>query len=110
MHYAPGIEYKGFTFGANVNNVEFITGKAEEVIPVLVENQGITADVVVVDPPRKGCDKALIDTIIQMNPLRIVYVSCDSKSLARDLRIFVDNGFKINLHHVYDSPTKGVKF
>lgn len=81
----------------HINNVEFITGKAEEVIPVLVENQGITADVVVVDPPRKGCDKALIDTIIQMNPLRIVYVSCDSKSLARDLRIFVDNGFKINL-------------
>ncbi len=79
----------------NIKNVDFIVGKAEEVIPELVEKQGIRADVVVVDPPRKGCDKSLIDTIIKMLPQRIVYVSCESMSLARDLKILTDNGFRV---------------
>ena len=75
-------------------NADFLTGKAEEVIPDLVNNKGVRADIVIVDPPRKGCDKALLDTIIQMRPKRLVYVSCDPKSLARDLRYLQDNGFK----------------
>ena len=79
----------------NISNVEFIAGKVEDVIPELVNKNGVKADVVVVDPPRKGCDKVLIDTIIKMRPARIVYVSCESKSLARDLRTFADNGFTI---------------
>jgi 23S rRNA (uracil1939-C5)-methyltransferase len=78
----------------NIHNVEFLEGKAEEIIPDLVQQKGIKADVVIVDPPRKGCDKVLIDTIIKMHPSRLVYVSCDSKSLARDLKILQDNGYK----------------
>ncbi len=78
----------------HIDNVDFIEGKAEEIIPDLVQHQGLKADVVVVDPPRKGCDKVLIDTIIKMRPSRLVYVSCDPKSLARDLRILQDNGLK----------------
>jgi 23S rRNA (uracil1939-C5)-methyltransferase len=76
----------------NVNNVEFIEGKSEEVIPDLIK-KGIHADVVVVDPPRKGCDAALINAIAAMRPKRIVYVSCDPGTLARDLAIFNDSGF-----------------
>lgn len=79
----------------NIQNAEFIEGRAEEIIPDLVQQKGIRADVVIVDPPRKGCDKVLIDTIIKMQPSRLVYVSCDSKSLARDLKILQDNGYKI---------------
>ncbi|MCR5453739.1 MAG: 23S rRNA (uracil(1939)-C(5))-methyltransferase RlmD [Bacteroidales bacterium] len=78
----------------HITNAEFIAGKAEEVIPALVSQQGVKADVVVVDPPRKGCDKVLIDTIIQMRPSRLIYVSCDPKSLARDLKILQENGLK----------------
>jgi 23S rRNA (uracil1939-C5)-methyltransferase len=81
----------------NINNIEFIVGKAEETIPLLVENNGVKADIVVVDPPRKGCDKALLSTIIKMLPQRIVYVSCDSTSLARDLRYLCDNGFSLKI-------------
>lgn len=80
----------------DIQNVEFLTGRAEDVIPDLVFNKGIKADVVVVDPPRKGCDVAVLDTIIKMNPRRVVYVSCDSKSLARDCKYLQDNGFHIN--------------
>ena len=78
----------------NIHNGEFLEGKAEEIIPDLVQQKGIRADVVIVDPPRKGCDKVLIDTIIKTHPSRLVYVSCDSKSLARDLKILQDNGYK----------------
>ena len=52
-------------------------------------------DVVVVDPPRKGCDKKLLDTIVSMTPDRIVYVSCDSATLARDLKLLVECGYKV---------------
>ena len=52
-------------------------------------------DVVVVDPPRKGCDKKLLDTIVSMTPDRIVYVSCDSATLARDLKLLVEYGYKV---------------
>ncbi|EES90930.1 23S rRNA (uracil(1939)-C(5))-methyltransferase RlmD [Clostridium botulinum] len=77
----------------NVDNVEFIVGKSEEVIPNLIK-QGIKADVVVVDPPRKGCDKALLDAIGNMRPDRIVYVSCDPGTLARDLAILDELGYE----------------
>ncbi|NBI29866.1 23S rRNA (uracil(1939)-C(5))-methyltransferase RlmD [Chengkuizengella marina] len=76
-----------------MSNVEFEVGKAEEVIPKW-KDQGIEADVIVVDPPRKGCDETLLQTIIAMKPKRVVYVSCDSATLARDLRILEDGGFK----------------
>jgi len=79
----------------NIGNVEFIAGKAEDVFPDLVMSRGISADVVVVDPPRKGCDKTVLDTIIKLSPKRVVYVSCDSNSLGRDARYLIDNGFSI---------------
>lgn len=74
-------------------NAEFAVGKAEEVIPAWRE-QGIRADVIVVDPPRKGCDAALLETIVAMRPQRVVYVSCNPSTLARDLRVLEDGGFR----------------
>lgn len=78
----------------NVSNIEFITGEAERIIPELY-NKGVKADVVVVDPPRKGCDQALLDTLVNMQPERIVYVSCNPSTLARDLNFLSENGFKV---------------
>ncbi|MBV1757708.1 MAG: 23S rRNA (uracil(1939)-C(5))-methyltransferase RlmD [Dethiosulfatibacter sp.] len=77
-----------------IENVDFYCGKAEEIFPKL-HNQGIDADVVIVDPPRKGCEKSVLDTIIKMKPERVVYVSCNSSTLARDLKILVDGGYKV---------------
>jgi 23S rRNA (uracil1939-C5)-methyltransferase len=76
-----------------ITNAEFAVGKAEEVIPKWY-NQGIRADVLVVDPPRKGCDEALLQTIIEMKPKKVVYVSCNPATLARDLRILEDGGYQ----------------
>ena len=76
-------------------NAFFYEGKAEEVVPKLYEEEQVHADVVVVDPPRKGCDAALLRTILQMRPGRLVYVSCDPATMARDLRILADGGFRI---------------
>ncbi|MGM0902108.1 MAG: 23S rRNA (uracil(1939)-C(5))-methyltransferase RlmD [Bacillota bacterium] len=76
-----------------ITNAEFAVGKAEEVIPKWYE-QGVRADVLVVDPPRKGCDEALLQTIIEMQPKKVVYVSCNPATLARDLRILEDGGYK----------------
>ena len=76
-----------------IDNVEFIVGKSEEVIPELIE-KGIKADVVVVDPPRKGCEKSLLEAIGKMQPDRIVYVSCDPGTLARDLGILEEEGYR----------------
>lgn len=77
----------------SMENVEFAVGEAEKVIPWW-KAQGIEADVIVVDPPRKGCDEALLETMIQMQPKRIVYVSCNPSTLARDLRILEDGGYR----------------
>lgn len=77
----------------HVDNTEFIVGKAEEVIVDLIE-KGIRADVVVVDPPRKGCDLKLLEAIKEIAPEKIVYVSCDPGTLARDLGILESFGFK----------------
>ncbi|WP_137791399.1 23S rRNA (uracil(1939)-C(5))-methyltransferase RlmD [Bacillus sp. E(2018)] len=77
----------------NIHNAEFAVGKSEDVIPEW-KKQGITPDVIVVDPPRKGCDEELLKTIIEMKPKRVVYVSCNPATLARDLHILEDGGFK----------------
>ncbi len=77
----------------DIDNTEFYVGKAEEVIPKLYKEEGIKADVVVVDPPRKGCDEVLLETIVEMEPKRLVYVSCDSATLARDISFLKDRGF-----------------
>ena len=76
-----------------IGNVEFAVGAAEAVMPRWRE-QGVAADVIVVDPPRKGCDPALLDTIVQMRPQRVVYVSCNPATLARDLRVLEDGGYR----------------
>ncbi|NMM62285.1 23S rRNA (uracil(1939)-C(5))-methyltransferase RlmD [Clostridium sp. P21] len=77
----------------NINNAEFIVGESEKVIPELIKS-GVKADVVVVDPPRKGCEKSLLEAIAQMAPERMVYVSCDPGTLARDLSILDELGYK----------------
>lgn len=78
-----------------ISNVEFFVGKAEEVLPEVYKRDKVYVDVVVVDPPRKGCDTVCLDTIVEMKPQRVVYVSCDSATLARDLRYLVDRGFVV---------------
>ncbi|MEK3988421.1 23S rRNA (uracil(1939)-C(5))-methyltransferase RlmD [Robertmurraya sp. FSL R5-0851] len=76
-----------------IDNVEFAVGEAEVVIPNWYK-KGIVADVLVVDPPRKGCDDALLQTIIEMKPKKVVYVSCNPATLARDLRVLEDGGYR----------------
>lgn len=78
-----------------IDNVEFFVGKAEEVLPEQYEKHQVSADVIVVDPPRKGCDEALLNTMMQMQPERIVYVSCDSATLARDLKYLCERGYEV---------------
>ena len=77
----------------NVDNVEFFVGESEVVIPDLI-NKGVKADIVVVDPPRKGCDVKLLNAITNIDAERIVYVSCDPSTLARDLAILEENGYE----------------
>ena len=79
----------------NIENAEFFVGKAEEVVPKMYSEYGLGADVVVVDPPRKGCDEKLLETMIAMKPERIVYVSCDSATLARDLEYLKAHGYGV---------------
>ncbi len=78
-----------------ITNAEFAVGAAEEVIPRLYEEEGITADIVVVDPPRKGCDEKLLETILQISPKKIVYVSCNPATWARDLVVLKEGGYEV---------------
>lgn len=78
----------------NIDNVDFILGKSEEVLPKL-NQKNINIDAIIVDPPRKGLEKPLIDSIIEANPKKIVYVSCNPSTLARDLGYLVEEGYKV---------------
>ena len=78
-----------------ITNAEFYVGKSEEILPQKYRDEGAFADVIVVDPPRKGCDEALLSTILQITPKRVVYVSCDSATLARDLKFLCSQGYKL---------------
>lgn len=85
-----------------IENAEFYVGKAEEVLPREYKEKGIYADVIVVDPPRKGCDEELLSTMLAMRPERIVYVSCDSSTLARDLKILCSEEYRLERVAVCD--------
>ncbi|HIX51825.1 MAG TPA: 23S rRNA (uracil(1939)-C(5))-methyltransferase RlmD [Candidatus Lachnoclostridium stercoripullorum] len=78
-----------------MENVEFFVGKAEEVLPEQYERNHMRADVIVVDPPRKGCDERCLETIVKMQPRRLVYVSCDSATLGRDVKYLREHGFEL---------------
>ena len=78
-----------------MENVEFFVGKAEEVLPREYEKNQVYADVIVVDPPRKGCEENLLHTMASMQPDRIVYVSCDSATLARDVKVLGELGYEV---------------
>lgn len=80
---------------SGIDNAEFYVGKAEEVLPEKFAGEGIKADVIVVDPPRKGCDDRCLETMLAMKPERIVYVSCDSATLARDLKVLCGGGYEL---------------
>jgi 23S rRNA (uracil1939-C5)-methyltransferase len=90
-----------------IENAEFFVGKSEEVLPEFYEKEAAAgrkahADVIVVDPPRKGCDEKLLETIVKMAPDRVVYVSCDSATLARDLKILCENGYELKRARAVD--------
>lgn len=85
-----------------IKNAEFYVGKAEEVLPDYYKEYAKThngekahADVIVVDPPRKGCEESLLQTIVDMQPERVVYVSCDSATLARDVKFLREKGYEL---------------
>ncbi|MCI8299767.1 MAG: 23S rRNA (uracil(1939)-C(5))-methyltransferase RlmD, partial [Lachnospiraceae bacterium] len=93
---APAIEDARNNARINgIENVEFFVGKAEEVFSQWYEREKIPADVIVVDPPRKGCDIKCLETIVNMQPERVVYVSCDSATLARDLKYLCERGYEL---------------
>lgn len=86
----------------HIQNAEFFVGKAEEVLPQQYRENGICADVIVVDPPRKGCEEVVLETIAHMHPKRVVYVSCDPATLARDVKRMDDLGYQVEKVAVVD--------
>lgn len=91
-----------------IENAEFFVGKAEDVLPEKYAKEGVYADVIVVDPPRKGCDGALLETLLKMKPERVVYVSCDSATLARDLKVLCEDAYEVKRVAVCDMFPQGV--
>ncbi len=91
-----------------IENVEFYAGRAEDVLPEKYAHDGIRADVVVVDPPRKGCETSVLDTIVKMGPEKIVYVSCDSATLARDVKYLGERGYEVRRARPVDMFPQGV--
>ncbi len=93
-----------------ISNVSFYAGKAEVVAPQLIKAYGdkARADVVVVDPPRKGCDSVLLDTIVEIAPKRLVYVSCDPATLARDIKYLSEFGYELRKVSVVDQFSHSV--
>ena len=102
-----------------ITNAVFFVGEAEKVLPEFYERERekialldmalrFNPDVIVVDPPRKGCDARCLETILKMRPERIVYVSCDSATLARDLRVLCDGGYELKKGRVCDQFCQGV--
>lgn len=94
-----------------ITNAEFLLGEAEQVLPAWYEEHQTKADVIVTDPPRKGCDKAVLDVMVQMQPKRIVYVSCNSSTLARDLAYLSERGYQVEKVQPVDmfAQTTGVE-
>ncbi len=78
-----------------IKNAEFFVGAAEDVLPRKYKEDKVYADVIVVDPPRKGCEQSLLDTMLAMAPKRIVYVSCDPATLARDLKYLCEKDYEL---------------
>ncbi len=92
----------------SIENAKFYVGAAEEVLPKAYKEENIYADVIVVDPPRKGCDQSLLDTMLKMAPKRIVYVSCDPATLARDLKILCERDYKLEKVRAVDQFSHSV--
>ena len=99
-----------------ISNTSFYCGAAEDVVTDMVAKRrtpskegtnGALADVVVVDPPRKGCDAKLLDTIVAMNPEKIVYVSCDPATLARDVKVLGEKGYEVKKVRACDMFPQG---
>ena len=89
----PAIENANANAARNgIDNAEFIVGATEEVLPRLVAG-GMRPDVIVVDPPRKGCEEAVLRAILESRPERVVYVSCGAPTLARDAKILTEGGY-----------------
>jgi len=90
----PAIENANANAARNgIKNAEFIVGATEDVLPKLVAD-GMRPDVIVVDPPRKGCEEAVLRAIIESQPERVVYVSCGAPTLARDAKILTEGGYR----------------
>ena len=74
----------------NIENAEFFAGDVEKALPEFIKKRNIKPDVVFVDPPRKGCDKVALETLMQIEPKKIIYISCNPATLGRDLKILED--------------------
>ncbi len=96
------IDAKNNAKNNDINNVSFYTGAVEEVFPKLCKEENIVPDVVVLDPPRKGCDRAVLDCIIDVAPNTVVYVSCDPATMARDVKILNEGGYSVENVSVVD--------
>ncbi len=86
-----------------ITNAEFYAGRSEDILPEKHKKEGVSADVIVVDPPRKGCDASLLETILSIAPKRVVYVSCDPTTLARDVAILTKGGYVLQKACVFDN-------